>query len=71
MPRDPLGSITRRTRAHADLDRVKEEAAREETIRFNMNMPHSLHQKLRREAFERSCDMKDIVMELLETRYRE
>ena len=69
-PSNPLGTLARRSRTHEDIERVKEEAARETTIRFNMNMPRSLHQQLRQEAFERGCDMKDILMELLEARYR-
>lgn len=46
-------------------EELAELATEEETVRFNMNMPKSLHRELKMEAVRRECDMKDIVEMLL------
>lgn len=46
-------------------EELQELATEEETIRFNMNMPRSLHKQLKLAAVRQECDMKDIVERLL------
>ena len=66
MPRQSLKDVmARKAGANPIIEEEANAAAEEPTIRFNMNMRRSLHRRLKREAFERECDMKDIVEEAL------
>lgn len=61
---NPLKNLTR-SRSHAEADRAVEEARKDETVRFNMNMARAMHQELKIRAVREGRDMKDIVEELL------